>query len=84
MSISKSMRDRLIKRKEALSKRGSGNFKFFIFKEGTSRMRLVPVDPDEEFAVEATFFFLPNNIGGIVSPVTFNEPCAIMEAYHNL
>jgi len=80
---SKSMRERLQKRKEELSKKGM-KIPYFIFKEGTHRMRLVPVDSEKEFAIEATFFFLSKEIGGVISPITFNEPCAIMEAYQKL
>jgi len=80
---SKSMRERLTKRKEELSKKGN-KIPYFIFKEGTHRMRLVPIDSEKEFAVEATFFFLSKEIGGVISPVTFSEPCAIMEAYQKL
>ena len=80
----KSLRDRLVKRKEELLKRGSGGAAFFFFKEGTHRMRLVPVASEKEFAIEATYFYLKGDIKGVVSPITFGEPCAIMEAYTRL
>lgn len=75
--------DRLRKKKEELSKKGGGGNLFF-FKEGTHRMRLLPVAGEKEFAIEATYFYLGNDIKGVVSPVTFGEPCAIMEAYQKL
>jgi hypothetical protein len=74
---------RLQKKKTELSQKG-GNSNFFFFKEGTVRMRLVPVGAEKEFAIEATYFYLGNDIKGVVSPVTFGEPCAIMEAYQRL
>lgn len=74
---------RLRKKKEELAKKG-GNSDFFFFKEGTHRMRLVPVGAEKEFAIEATYFFLSKELGGVVSPITFGEPCALMEKYNKL
>lgn len=82
--ISSKLKKRLLQRKEKLKRSGGGNFNYFLIKQGITRMRLVQAPPDKEFAVEATFFYINKDIGGIVSPVTFGEPCAIMELYQKL
>lgn len=84
MSKQLALKDRLKKRRDELAKGAKGGYKFFIFKEGTHRMRPLPVGEEREFAVEAIYFYLSKELGGIVSPATFNEPCAIMEAYQKL
>jgi hypothetical protein len=81
--MGKSLEKRLRARKEELAKKG-GNGQFFFFKEGTHRMRILPAPPEEEFAVEAIYFFINKEIGGIISPATFGEPCALMKAYLKL
>lgn len=80
---SEKLREKLKKRREQLSSKGAGG-SFFFFKEGTVRMRLLPVPPETEFAIEATYFYLGPELKGIVSPITFGEPCAIMEKYQEL
>lgn len=82
--ITSKMRQKLEKRKEQLAKKGGGKIPYFLVKEGVNRMRLLPAPPEKEFAIEATFFYISREIGGLVSPVTFNEPCAIMELYTKL
>lgn len=72
------------KRREELGKKGGGKLNYFIFKDGTVRMRPLPAPEDEEFALEVTFFYLSKEQGGVISPITFGEPCAIMEAYNEL
>lgn len=81
--MGKKLTERLKKKREELAKSGAGGTMFFL-KEGTTRMRLVPVGAEKEFAIEATYFYLGPEIKGVVSPMTFGEPCAIMEAYQKL
>src|SRR3989304_5115330 len=81
--MGKKLAERLRKKKEELAQKGKGGNMFFL-KEGTVRMRLVPVAAEKEFAIEATYFYLGPEIKGIVSPITFGEPCGIMEAYQKL
>lgn len=81
MAISEKLRKKLEKRKAELAK-GSGEYKTIILKSGTTRLRLLPVGPDEDFAQEVTQFFI--NGSSVVSPATFGEPCAIMEMYNEL
>jgi len=39
---------------------------------------------EEEFIKEVTQFYLGSDIKGVVSPSTFNQPCAILESYDEL
>lgn len=84
MSVSPKMRKILQKRQAEMAKKGGGKFKFVTFKEGKTRMRILPVPADTEFGVEATYFFPNPTIGSVISPATFGEPCALMEAYEKL
>lgn len=77
------LRERLLKKKTELATKGGGG-SFFTIKEGTSRLRLLPVGDEKEFAIEATYFYLEPDIKGVVSPATFGGKCAIMEAYNEL
>lgn len=80
---SKAFKAKLMKRKEEL-KSGSGSYDYFIFKEGTTRLRHLPVGEDVEPGFEVTSFYLGKDLGGIISPVTFGKPCAINEEYERL
>jgi len=78
--LKKALRER---RKEITKKKG-GRIPYFTIKEGIQRMRILPTKGEQEFAVEAIFFWLGEKVGGVVSPATFGEPCAMMEAYEKL
>lgn len=78
-----SMQDRLRKRKESLKNNGGDN-SFFFIKEGTLRARPLPVGEDNEFALEVMYFYMNKELGGFISPATFGEPCAMMEAHLKL
>lgn len=80
---SEKLKKKLQKRQKELSQKGGGKIPYFLVKEGTTRIRLLPVG-EEEPGQEATFFYINKEIGGIVSPMTFDEPCAIMEAHEKL
>ncbi len=84
MAVSAKMRKKLQKRQKELATKGGGKFNFMTFKEGTTRVRLLPIPEDSEFGVEVTYFFPNTDIGSIISPATFGEPCALMEAYERL
>jgi hypothetical protein len=79
----KSLKERLRERRKALAK-GEGNSAFFFPKEGTTRYRILPVDSEQDFAIELVHFYLGPEIKGVISPATFGEPCAIMDAYNKL
>lgn len=80
---SKKLAEKLRQRQKDIKSRSSGG-KFFSIKEGVTRMRPLPVGDDEEFAFETTYFYLGKDIGGVISPVTFGQRCAIMEKYQEL
>lgn len=84
MAVTATMRKKLLKRQKELASKGGGKFQFITFKEGTTRIRLLPIPEDSEFGVEVTYFFPNKDIGSIISPATFGEPCALMEAYEKL
>lgn len=77
-----SMRDKLIRRKKEFEKRAAGGIIFP--KEGTFRFRLKDPGDDIELAIEVTQFYLGPEIGGVISPATFDEPCPFMEKYREL
>ncbi len=82
--VTPKMKRLLENRKGKLEKAGGGSYPYFLIKPGVTRMRLMPAPPEKEFAIEATFFYISKEIGGVVSPATFGEPCAIMELYNKL
>lgn len=79
----KKMREKLLNRQKSLKDRSKGG-NYFTIKEGTTRMRHVPIENEEEFAFEAIFFFLGKELGGVISPATFGEKCAIMNMHNKL
>ena len=78
-----SLRERLQKRREDLKRSGPG--KFFTCKEGITRVRILPVGEENEWGLEVTYFYLglKDNMA-LISPATFNEKCAVMDAYTKL
>lgn len=84
MAISAKQRKKLLQRQKDLASKGGGKFLFMTFKEGTTRVRLLPIPEDSEFGVEVTYFFPNKEVGSIISPATFGEPCALMEAFERL
>lgn len=73
------------KRAKALKEsNGGGGFPYFIFKEGTHRMRMPQVEEDQEICHEVMQFYLGKDIGGVISPQSFGEPCPIYELYEKL
>jgi hypothetical protein len=79
------LKERLLQKKKELKDRSSNKKSNLIFiKEGTLRVRVKPTGEDEDFAIEVITFFLGKGHVGFISPSTFNEPCAVMEAYDRL
>jgi hypothetical protein len=76
---SKAFLKKLKQRSEEMGKGGKGSYNFFIFKVGTTRMRPLPVGEDVEFGVDVESFFFGKEIGGVISPRSFGERCAIYE-----
>lgn len=78
-----SLKDRLAKKRKEIASRGKG-MDFLILKEGTMRVRPLPVGEDEEFGFEVTQFYLGANIKGVFSQASLGNPCPIMEKYKEL
>ena len=78
-----STRERMLKRKQDLASRGTKGELQFI-KEGTTRLRLKSQGEDSELGLEIVQFYLGGDIGGVISPATFDEPCPLMEKYISL
>ena len=49
----------------------------------TKEKMLSPGD-DQELGIEIIQFYLGGNLGGVISPATFDEPCPFMEKYQEL
>lgn len=79
----KDLRERLREKQKALKNKGNGRVLFQKADEEI-RGRLLSSGPEEEFIKEVTQFYLGGDIKGVYSPMTFGEPCAIMEEYQNL
>jgi hypothetical protein len=80
----KSMKERMLKKREELKARSQSGNIIYLKPDKTIRVRLLPVGEDEEFIKEITQFYLGGEIKGVISPSSFGEPCAIMEAYEEL
>ena len=81
-STSMTTRERMMKRKEDLAKRSG---KGLIFpKTGTLRVRIKNPGDDQEIGIEVIQFYLGQELGGVISPATFDEPCPFMEMYDEL
>lgn len=80
----KSLRQRLKAKKAELKSKSGGGF-YFTIKEGTTRMRPLPVGEENDFAIEVVHFYLTKELGGgVISPATFGEKCPFMKKYNEL
>lgn len=75
-------RERMLQRKRDFESKKSTGIEFV--KEGTMRVRLVSQGPDDELGLEVIQFYLGKDMGGVISPATFDEPCPFMEKYKEL
>ena len=78
-----STKEKMLARKKQLESKGNGNGLVFP-KEGTLRMRIKSPGDDQELGIEIVQFYLGGNLGGVISPATFDEPCPFMEKYQEL
>lgn len=78
-----STREKMLARKKQLESKGNGGG-FIYPKEGTLRMRIKSPGDDQELGMELITFYLGGDIGSIISPATFDEPCPFMEKYKEL
>lgn len=80
----KSLKEKLRAKKEELKSRGELGKILFVKDGETRRIRILPTGEENEFIQEVDQFYLGSDIKGVISPATFGEPCAIMEAYEEL
>lgn len=80
MATKESLKERLAKKRKELKTRDGGG-KVIFLKEGTTRIRVLPVASNEDWGCEVTHFYLGDKIKGVFSPSTVDKPCPIMEAY---
>lgn len=78
------LREKLAAKRKELEERGKGKGNILYLKEGTVRIRILPVKAEEDWAIEATTFYLNQELKGVISPDTFGEPCPIKELYEEL
>lgn len=78
-----STKEKMLARKKQLESKGNGNGLVYP-KEGTLRMRIKSPGDDQELGIEIIQFYLGSNLGGVISPATFDEPCPFMEKYQEL
>ena len=78
-----STKEKMLARKKQLESKGNGGG-FVYPKEGTLRMRIKSPGDDQELGIEVIQFYLGKDLGGIISPATFDEPCPFMEKYKEL
>lgn len=77
------LREQLRKKQEEL-KRGGNKLPYYIFKEGTHRIRLVNLGVGATWYVEAKQIYFNKKLGGIISPTTIGEPCYATETFDTL
>jgi len=78
------LKERLARKKKELAEKGSGKGNIVFPKEGTTRVRILPVGDENEFAIEVTQFYLGAEIKGVFSNSTFGEACPIHDMYKKL
>ncbi|MBD4340509.1 hypothetical protein GUH15_31605, partial [Xanthomonas citri pv. citri] len=76
-------KDKMLARKKQLESKGNGSGLVFP-KEGTLRMRIKSPGDDQELGIELIQFYLNKDLGGVISPATFDELCPFMEKYQEL
>lgn len=81
-STGSTTREKMLARKKKMAEKNSSGSLIFP-KEGTMRVRLLSQGDDKELGLEIVQFFHPD-LGGIISPATFDEPCPFMEKFKEL
>ncbi len=82
--MAKSLRERLKKKREELASRSGGPGNLIFIKEGTIRVRVLPVGEDQDFGVEIPQFYLGSKIKGVISPSVLGMECPILEKQKEL
>lgn len=70
------------KRKELADRSAGGAF--MTLKEGNTRVRHMPVLEEQDFCIEATYFYLGDKVKGVVSAKTIGKKCPIMKKFEEL
>ena len=83
MTKKKGLKERMAEKRKEIADRSKNGSVIFL-KEGTTRIRVLPVGEDNDFSVEATHFYLGQEIKGVFSPSTLEKPCPILEKYNEL
>lgn len=78
-----STKEKMLARKKKLESKGNGSGLVFP-KEGILRMRIKSPGDDQELGIEIIQFYLGGDLGSVISPATFDEPCPFMEKYQEL
>jgi len=81
--MSESLKERLQKKRKKLAERSAGSGVIFI-KEGTTRIRILPVGDENDWSLEMTHFYLGQVVKGVFSASSIGDPCPVMEAYEEL
>jgi len=74
------LKERLAKKRQELKSRSESKGVVFL-KEGTTRIRVLPVGNEEDWGMEVVHFYLGSKIKGVFSPATLGKACPVMEAY---
>lgn len=77
-------RKKLMATKKKIKASQEGGNMIFFKADTTTRIRILPVPEDQEFGLEIVHFYPNQEIKGVISPMTFGEPCALMEKYEEL
>jgi len=81
--MSESLKERLAKKRKKLAEK-SGQSGIVFIKEGTTRIRILPVGEEEDWAIEMTHFYLGPKVKGVFSAASLGDPCPVQEAYEEL
>lgn len=76
-------KEKMLARKKQLESKGNGSGLVFP-KEGTLRVRIKSPGDDQELGIEIIQFYLGGDLGSVISPSTFDEPCPFMDKYNEL
>lgn len=82
--LNPTLKKKLLARRKSLKESTEGNSMLYFKADETVRIRPLPVAEDEEFGMEIVYFYPNQDIKGVISPMTFGEPCALYEKYEEL
>lgn len=75
---------KLLAQKQKLKESSEGSIMLYFKADQTLRIRPLPVKEDDTFGMEIVYFYPNADIKGVISPMTFGEPCALYEKYEEL